>query len=157
MDTKKLNLYMSILKVGLVAIGVIACLFLFGGADMNSTMQEQSSFRDGMSLGFSVSFTGFLIFACIGLILIFFVLQLISNPKKTIMSIIGVVVALVLYLIFLMVGTSDTNASLQLAEDVQVEQGTIVSTTAGLYLVITLIVIALLAAVLAPVMGKLRK
>ena len=157
MDTKKLNLYMSILKVELVAIGVIACLFLFGGADMNSTITEQESFRDGASLGFTSAFTGFLIFASVGLILLFFVFQLISNPKKTIMSIIGVVVALVLYLIFLMVGTSDTNASLMLAEDVQVEQGTIVSTTAGLYLVITLIVIALLAAVLAPVMGRLRK
>ena len=157
MDTKKLNLYMSILKVGLVAIGVIASLFLFSGADMNSTLQDQVSFRDGMSLSFSTSFTGFLIIASVGLILLFFIVQLISNPKKTIMSIVGLVAALVLYLIFLMVGTSDNNTSLQLAEDVQVEKGTIVSTTAGLYLVITLIVVALLAAVLSPIMGRLRK
>tara|TARA_R110002072_G_scaffold172042_4_gene325849 strand:+ start:5195 stop:5668 length:474 start_codon:yes stop_codon:yes gene_type:complete len=157
MDTKKLNLYMSILKVGLVAIGVIASLFLFSGADMNSTLQDQVSFRDGMSLSFSTSFTGFLIIASVGLILLFFIVQLISNPKKTIMSIVGLVAALVLYLIFLMVGTSDNNTSLQLAEDVQVEKGTIVSTTAGLYLVITLIVVALLAAVLSPLMGRLRK
>ena len=157
MDTKKLNLYMSILKIGLVAIGVIASLFLFGGADMNSTVQDQEAFREGASLGFTVSFTGFLIFAGVGLILLFFIFQLISDPKKTIMSIIGIVVALVLYLIFLMVGTSDTNESLRLLEDVQVEQGTIVSTTAGLYLVLTLIVVALLAAVLAPFMGRLRK
>jgi len=148
---------MSILKISLVAVGVIACLFLFTGADMNSTLQDQVSFRDGASLSFTTSFTGFLIFASVGLILIFFVVQLISNPKKTIMSIIGVVVALVLYLIFLMIGTSDTNTTLQLAEDVQVEQGTIVSSTAGLYLVITLIVIAVLAAFLSPLMGKLRK
>ena len=157
MDTKKLNLYMSILRVGLVAIGVIASLFLFSGADMNSTLQDQVSFRDGMSLSFSTSFTGFLIIASVGLILLFFIVQLISNPKKTIMSIVGLVAALVLYLIFLMVGTSDNNTSLQLAEDVQVEKGTIVSTTAGLYLVITLIVVALLAAVLSPIMGRLRK
>lgn len=148
---------MSILKVGLVAIGVIASLFLFSGADMNSTLQDQVSFRDGMSLSFSTSFTGFLIIASVGLILLFFIVQLISNPKKTIMSIVGLVAALVLYLIFLMVGTSDNNTSLQLAEDVQVEKGTIVSTTAGLYLVITLIVVALLAAVLSPLMGRLRK
>jgi len=157
MDTKKLNLYMSILKIGLVAIGVIASLFLFGGADMNSTLQDQESFREGASLGFTISFTGFLIFASVGLILLFFVFQLISNPKKTIMSIIGIVAALVLYLILWMAGTSDTNESLRLLEDVQVEQSTINSTTAGLYVVLTLIVVALLAAVLAPVMGRLRK
>ena len=157
MDTKKLDLYMSILKVGLVAIGVIASLFLFGGADMNSTLQDQESFREGASLGFTISFTGFLIFASVGLILLFFVFQLISSPKKTIMSIIGIVAALVLYLILWMAGTSDTNESLRLLEDVQVEQGTIDSTTAGLYVVLTLIVVALLAAVLAPVMGRLRK
>ncbi len=157
MDTKKLNLYMSILKVALVAIGVIASLFLFGGADMNSTLEDQEAFREGTSLSFSTGFTGFLIMAGVGLILIFFIVQLISNPKKTIMSIIGIVIALILYLVFLMVGTSDTNETLGLVEDVQVAQGTIVSTTAGLYLVITLIVVALLAAVFAPFMGRFRK
>jgi len=157
MDTKKLNLYMSILKVALVAIGVIASLFLFGGADMNSTIEDQEAFREGTSLSFSVGFTGFLIMASVGLVLIFFIVQLISNPKKTIMSIIGIVISLVLYLVFLMVGTTDTNESLRLLEDVQVEQGTIVSTTAGLYLVLTLIVVALLAAIFAPFMGRFRK
>ncbi len=157
MDTKQLNLFMSILKVALVAIGVIASLFLFGGADMNSTIEDQETFREGLSLSFTVGFTGFLIMASVGLILIFFIVQLISNPKKTIMSIIGIVISLILYLMFLMVGTSDTNESLRLLEDVQVDQGTIVSTTAGLYLVLTLIVAALLAAILAPFMGRLRK
>ncbi len=157
MDTKKLNLYMSILKVTLVAIGVIASLFLFGGADMNSTIEEQEAFREGTSLSFSIGFTGFLIMSSLGLILIFFFVQLISNPKKTIMSIIGIVISLVLYLVFLMVGTTDTNESLKLLEDVQVEQSTIDSTTAGLYLVLTLIVVALLAAIFAPFMGRFRK
>lgn len=157
METKKLNLFMNILKVALVAIGVIASLFLFGGADMNSPIEDQESFREGASLSFTVGFTGFLIIASLALILIFFFVQLISNPKKTIMSIIGIVISLVLYLIFLMAGTTDTNESLMLLEDVQVEQGTIVSTTAGLYLVLTLIVVALLAAVLAPFMGRFRK
>ena len=148
---------MSILKVALVAIGVIASLFLFTGADMNSTVEDQEAFREGASLGFTVSFTSFLIIASIGLILLFFIVQLISNPKKTIMSIIGIVLSLVLYLVLLMAGTSDTNESLKLMEDVQVEQATIDATTAGLYVVLTLIIVALLAAVLAPLMGRLRK
>ena len=157
MDTKKLNLYMSILKIGLVAIGVILCLFIIGGPNMESTLEQQESFRDGSSLGLATSFTGFIVFASVGLILLFFVLQLISNPKKTIMSIIGIVVALVLYLLLSMIGTSDTNESLRLLESVQVEQGTIDSTTAGIYTVIIGLVVALLAVVLSPFMGRLRK
>ena len=157
MDTKKLNLYMSILKIALVAIGVIACLFLFGGADMNSSIEDQVSFRDGAKMGFSIGFTGFLLIAGVGLILLFFVVQLISNPKKTIMSIIGVVASLVLYLILLVAGTSDTNDSLKLVDDVQVAQGTIGSTTAGIYLVIILIVVAVAAAVAAPIMAMFKK
>ena len=157
MDTKKLNLYMSILKIALVAIGVLACLTLFSGADMNNTVEEQESFRDGARMGFSIGFTGFLMFAGIGLILLFFVVQLISNPKKTIMSIIGIVAALVLYLILLIVGTSDTNGSLQLTDDVQVAQGTIGSTTAGIYLVIILIVVAVIAAIASPIMAMFKK
>tara|TARA_B110000305_G_scaffold126584_1_gene141829 strand:+ start:881 stop:1354 length:474 start_codon:yes stop_codon:yes gene_type:complete len=157
MDIKKLFNYLSILKFGLAGLGVIGCLFLFFGENMNSTMQDQETFRDGLSLSFTVSFAGFLIFASIGLILLFFVTQIISNPKKTLMSIIGVIVALVVYLIFLMIGTGDSNESLLLAEDVQVEKGTIVSTTAGIFTVLTLIVVALVAAVAAPFMGRLRK
>jgi len=157
MDTKKLNLYMSVLKIALVAIGVLACLTLFSGADMNSTVEEQEAFRDGGRMGFSIGFTGFLMFAGIGLILLFFVLQLISNPKKTIMSIIGIVAALVLYLILWVAGTSDTNSSLQLTDDVQVAQGTIDSTSAGLYLVIILIVVAVIAAVASPIMAMFKK
>lgn len=157
MDTKKLNLYMSILKIGLVAIGVILCLFIIGGPNMESTMEVQETFREGSSMSLVTSFTGFIIFASIGLILLFFVVQLITNPKKTVLSIIGLLVALVLYLIFLMIGTSDTNESLRLLEDVQVAQGTIVSSSAGLYTVITGVVLALLVAVFGPLMGRYRK
>ena len=124
---------------------------------MNSTVEEQESFRDGAKMGFSIGFTGFLMFAGVGLILLFFVFQLISNPKKTVMSIIGLVASLVLYLILLVAGTSDSNSSLQLADDVQVAQGTINSTSAGLYLVIILIVVAVIAAVASPIMAMIKK
>ena len=157
METKKLNLYMSILKFGLVGIGVILCLFLFGGPNMENTLEQQEAFRDGGSMSIATSFAGFIIFASVGLILFFFVVQLIKNPKKTALSIIGILVALVLYLILLLIGTSDTNESLALLEDVQVEQGTIVSSSAGLYTVIIGIIVAMLVVVLGPFMGRYRK
>jgi len=157
MDTKKLNLYMSILKIGLVAIGVILSLFIIGGPNMESTIEAQETFREGSSMSLVTSFTGFIIFASVGLILLFFVAQLITNPKKTVLSIIGLLVALVLYLIFLMIGTGDTNESLALLEDVQVDQGTIASSSAGLYTVISGVILALLAAVFGPLLGRYRK
>ncbi len=96
METKKLNLFMSILKIGLVAIGVILSLFIIGGPNMEGTVEAQETFREGASMSLATSFTGFIIFASVGLILVFFVIQLITNPKKTVMSIIGLLVALVL-------------------------------------------------------------
>jgi len=124
---------------------------------MEGTVEAQETFREGASMSLATSFTGFIIFASVGLILVFFVIQLITNPKKTVMSIIGLLVALVLYLIFLMIGTSDTNESLALLEDVQVAQGTIASSSAGLYTVISGVVIALLVAVFGPLLGRYRK
>jgi hypothetical protein len=152
MDSKKLNLFMNIIKYGLVAIGVIACILVIGGPNAEAPLEDQDSFRDGGQLGMAINYTLLIILAGVGVVLAFFVMQLITNTKKTVMSIIGLIVALVVYLIFWAMGTSDTNESLLLAEDVQVEQGTIATTTAGLYTVI----VAVLVAVLTAVFGRWR-
>ena len=65
MDIKKFNLYMSILKIGLVGIGVILCLFIIGGPNMENTLETQEIFREGVSMSLITSFTGFIIFASI--------------------------------------------------------------------------------------------
>ncbi|NVK65564.1 MAG: hypothetical protein HWE22_13310 [Flavobacteriales bacterium] len=145
MKIKNLPLYMNILKVVLVAAGVILCLFLFGGPNANGTEEEISAFRDGTKLGLASGFTGFIVFLGVGLILLFFVVQLISNPKKTIISILGIVAALIIYLIFWAAGTGDTNESLQLRHPV--EQETIVSTTAGLWTALVAVGVAFLAVI----------
>lgn len=134
---------MNILKVVLVAVGVIACFLLINGPDINNEPKEVEAFRDGGKMAFASFFTGFVVFLGIGLILLFFVVQLISNPKKTIISILGLIAALVIYLIFLAVGTSDTNESLQLRAPV--DQSTITATGAGLWTVIVAIGVGLLA------------
>lgn len=151
-----MNLISNVLKISLVAIGVLSCLFLFVGPNATAEVSEVESFREGASLSFSIGFTIFVIVACVALVLLFFVFQLISNPKKTLFSIIGIVVALVLYLIISIGGTSDTNETLLLAEDVQVAQSSINSTTAGLYTVLVGLVVAFAAAVFGPLFGRLR-
>lgn len=132
-------------KVALAVIGVVACLFLFGGPNTNANnVSEVTEFREGAKMTFATMFTIFILVACVALVLIFFVAQLISNPKKTLMSIIGIVVALVIYIVIWAAGTSDTDKSLGLVESIgSVSQGTINATTAGLWTVF----IGLLAAV----------
>lgn len=153
MDSKKLNLFMNIIKYGLVAVGVIACILVIGGPNAEAPLEDQDSFREGGQLGMAINYTLLIILAGVAVVLVFFILQLITNTKKTVMSIIGLLAALVIYLLIWAMGTSDTNETLKLAEDVQVEQGTIATTTAGLYTVI----IAVFVAIIAAVFGNWRK
>jgi len=157
MNTKKLDMFMNILKFGLVAVGVIACMLVIGGPNMESTVEDQESFREGASLGMAINYTMLIIIASVAIVLLFFMIQLITNTKKTALSIIGVIVALVVYLIFWAMGTSDTNDSLALLESVQVEQGTIATTTAGIYTAIVGVAVGALVWILSPLMGRLRK
>lgn len=158
MNNIKFTTYMNILKIAVAVVGVLLCLFLFFGPNIEQPMDEVLAFREGFQLSTAIWYFIIIFLACIGLILGFFVFQLISNPKKTFMSIVGLVVALVLYLIFWGIGTSDTSESLNLIQSIgEVEQGTISSTTAGIYTVLTGLVVALLAIVLSPLMGRYRK
>lgn len=157
MDSKKLNFFMTILKVVLVAIGVLAFFMVLFGPNMDALEAEREEFREGAKMAFATSYTGFIFFLGIGLILLFFVVGLITNTKKTVKSIIGLIAALLVYLLFYMAGTSDTNESLRLAESVQVSASTIRSTTAGLYTVLLGIAVGILVWILGPFMGRLRK
>jgi drug/metabolite transporter (DMT)-like permease len=157
MDSKKLTFFMTILKVALVAVGVLASLLILGGPNMDALEADRLEFRESSKLGFAVSYTGFIFILCVGLVLLFFGVQLVTNTKKTLKSIIGLLAALVIYLIFYMAGTSDTNESLQLAESVQVSNSTLTSTTAGLYTVLVGLVVGILVWILGPFMGRLRK
>lgn len=157
MDAKKLNMIMTVTKFALVAIGVIACLLIIGGPNMDATQEVRNEFRDGGQMGLAIGYTLFIIIATTAAVLLFFFLGLISNTKKTAMSIIGVIAALVVFLLIWVVGTGDTNETLQLRESVQVDQGTISGVSAGLYTAIVGVVVAGLAWILSPIMGRFRK
>ena len=152
---KDLSKFTNYGKVALALIGVIACLFLFGGPNTNTnSVSEVTEFREGAKMSFATMFTIFIIVACVALVLIFFIMQLISNPKKTLMSIIGIFVALVLFVIFYAIGTSDTDQSLGLVDSIgSVEQGTINATTAGLWVVF----IGLLTAIVVIIASTVKR
>jgi len=157
MDTKKLNTIMTVTKFALVAIGVIACILIVGGPNASDTKEEIDAFREGGAMSLASGYTGFIIIATTAAVLLFFIIQLISNTKKTAMSIAGVLVALVVYLLILMIGTSDSNVTLELRESVQVTQSTINSASAGLYTALVGVIVGGLAWVLSPLMGRYRK
>jgi hypothetical protein len=157
MDNKKLTFFMSVLKVVLVAVGVLASALIFNGPNMDSLEADRQEFRDGGAMAFAVSYTGFIFFLGLGIVILFFFVQLLTNTKKTLKSIIGMIAALVVYLIFYMAGTTDSNESLNLAESVQVADSTIASTTAGLYTVMVGFAVGIIVWVFGPFMGRLRK
>jgi uncharacterized membrane protein len=158
MNNVKFTTYMNVLKIAIASVGVLLCLFLFTGPNIEQPMSEVEDFRDGMQLSAAIWFFIIILLSCIALVLGFFVFQLISNPKKTLMSIIGLVVAFVIYLILWAIGTSDTAESLNLLQSIgEVESSTISSTTAGLYTVLIGLALAVLAIAVSPFLGRLRK
>ncbi len=157
MNENRMNLMMTILKVSLAVIGGLICFFLFFGPNPDATEAEKEAFMNGPYMNLGVYYTGFIVLTGLAIVVLFFVMQLITTPKKTLMSIAGIVAALIIFMIFKLAGTSDTNESLQLAEDVHVSDGTLATTTAGIYTVIVAIAIAALGAILLPLYARIKK
>ncbi|OFZ41626.1 MAG: hypothetical protein A3D92_10965 [Bacteroidetes bacterium RIFCSPHIGHO2_02_FULL_44_7] len=157
MDAKKLNMIMAVTKYLLGAIGVIACLLIINGPNMEDTEEVRDTFRDGGSMALAINYTLFIIIATAAIVILFFLIGLITNTKKTVIAIAGIVGALVLFLIFWAMGTSDTRATIDLKDTIVADEGTISFVTAGIYTVMVGLVIATLAALLSPFMGRYRK
>lgn len=157
MEARKMNLFLNVLKFALVAIGVIACLLVINGPNMEAEEATRDAFRDGGGMALAINYTIFILAATTVIVLGFFALGLVTNTKKTVFSIIGIVVAFVLFMILWMMGSSDTHESLNLSENITAEPGTISFVTAGLYTVMVGLVIAALAAVFGPFIGRFRK
>lgn len=147
---------MNILKFALVIIGLFfAVSLLFSGIASDATQAEKVEFMNGFKMSGAINFFIFVFLLGVALVLLFFVMQLISTPKKTIMSIAGIVGAVVLFLIFKMIGTSDNHETLHLKEPIS--DGTLATTTAGIYVVGLGIVIAVVLILVGPLLGKYRK
>ena len=155
MNSSKLTFILNAVRIALVVIGVGLSLLLINGPNVNAGTEAVEAFRDGGQMSGAILFTIVLMLAVIAMIFIFFFVQLATNTKKTVMSIVGLIAALVIYLIFFAAGTSDTSDSLLLKNPV--EQGTVVTTTAGIYTVMIGLVAGVLVILLGPLMGRLRK
>ncbi|MCT4561432.1 MAG: hypothetical protein N4A41_08650 [Crocinitomicaceae bacterium] len=156
---KDITKYMNILKVTLAVIGIGVCLFLFGGPNNTAELTEIETFRDGGKMTAATWYTIIVLVGCVALVLLFFVVQLITNTKKTLMSIVGILAAFVLYIILYSVGSSDTSESLGLTQSLgtEVASSTISATTAGLYVVFAGLGISVVAILAGSFLGKLIK
>ena len=157
MDDKKLNMVMAILKVVLVVVGVLASFLVIMGPNGNSEMAEQQEFLESFKLGLAINYTLYIVLGGVAVILAFFFVGLVTNTKKTALSIVGIIAALVLFLIFWAAGSSDTNETLNLSEKVATDSGTIGTVTAGIYTAMIGLAVGALVWVLSPLMGRLRK
>ena len=155
MNEKKINMISGIIKYSLIAIGVVLCLLVINGPNTTADEATISQFRDSAKLSLAISYTGFLIFVCTGLVLLFYIALLISDFKKAIKSIIGIIIFTLVYVVLNMIGTSDTSETLQLKN--AVSDATVDSTHAGLITSLIGLAVALLVVVLGPFLGRYRK
>ncbi|MBI2257288.1 MAG: hypothetical protein HYU67_00125 [Flavobacteriia bacterium] len=151
MNEKKILMISNIIKIAFIVIGVIVSAMVINGPNVTAGKEAVEQFRDGGQMGMAVGFTGFLIFLCTGLVILFYIFLLISDWKKALKSMIGIIAFAVLYMIINAIGTSDTSETLALKN--AVSDSTVDSTHAGL---ITSI-IALSIAALTLVWSFIRK
>jgi hypothetical protein len=155
MSAKKINLLLNIIKFGLGGLGVVLSMLLFYAPNVSAGTEAVEAYRDGAQMSYAIWFTFALMFLLLGIVLLFFFLELISRPKKTIIAILGIFVSLIVYFILIGIGTSDTTDTLLLKNPVS--QGVVDTTTAGVYTIMVGMAIGVLVIVLGPLMGRYRK
>jgi hypothetical protein len=155
MSAKKINLLLNIIKFGLGGLGVVLSMLLFYAPNVSAGTEAVEAYRDGAQMSYAIWFTFALMFLLLGIVLLFFFLELISRPKKTIIAILGIFVSLIVYFILIGIGTSDTTDTLLLKNPVS--QGVVDTTTAGVYTIMVGMAVGVLVIVLGPLMGRYRK
>lgn len=151
---KNLN-YINILKFALVLIGVGSSLFLFLGPSATESVAVRLEFSESLEMNVAIWYSiGLLVFAML-IVVGFFVWSLIIQPKKTLISIIGLIVCFIVYFIFLGIGTSDTAQTLSLKEST-ISQGIVNTTSAGIFTIIFCTIVGFLVILIGPFFGRYR-
>lgn len=149
---------MAIKLAIIIPILILGLSVMFSGVHVeNSPETVVQEFRDGGLLTSTTMFSFVVIGLCAFLVLAFFVVLLVTQPKKAIKSILGIILVGVLFVILNAIGTTDTNESLRLAEDVQVEQSVLNSSTAGIWTAAITLFVGIAAILLGPVINLVRK
>jgi hypothetical protein len=156
MNETKLNLISRIFQYLSIAVGVVlSILILMSGPSVADGKEAIEKFRESAEMNAAIYFILFILLTGGAMVIGFFIFQIIQSPKRTILSIIGIVLSLIVYMIFYLLGTSDTKDTLALRNPVS--DGVVLTTTAGLYTVSILLFVGLVVIIAGPFMGRLRK
>lgn len=154
MKEEKMNLILTITRYALVLIGVGLSVMLFSGPTVADGKAAMTEFRESGSMS-AIYYTLFIIVTAVVAVLGFFMYQIALQPKKTLLSIVGIVVAFVLYFVMYFSGSSDTMKSLALRHEAS--DSVIAATSAGVYTIGICLAVGVLVVVFGPLMGRYRK
>jgi hypothetical protein len=149
------NLIINVVRILLVVIGVGASLAVIGGPNVTAGKEVLEKFRESTEMNLAIYYTLGILAAAMLIVIGFFLFQLVTQTKKTLISISGLLVASIIYVVFYFAGTPDTSDALQLKNPVS--QGVVNNTTAGIYTVFVCLLLGVLVIIAGPLMGRYRK
>ncbi len=156
MNAKNLNVISQILKYLFIIIGCILSVWIIiSGPAVTEGKDAIEKFSESLQMNAAIYFMLFILLTGGVMVLGFFLFQIIQSPKRTILSIIGIVISLIIYMIFYLLGTSDTTDTLALRNPVS--DGVVLTTTAGLYTIGVILFVGIVVIIAGPFMGRLRK
>lgn len=152
---KKLNLLGIIIKLIIIAPALIAGLLVMGsGVNAESPEPVQQEFMNSLSFSAVTNISFIAIIAAVVLILLFFVVLLATRPGTAIKSILGIIVATIVFFILYSAGTTDTVESLNVQGGITASESTLNFTHAGIW---TAIIGMVISSILALFMGFIMK
>lgn len=154
-NEKKLNILGLAIKI---IIAVPALIFGFitmtSGVNAESDETVKQAFMESVAFSSVMNISFYAIIITVALVLIFFIISLIMRPLQAIKSILGIIVAAVVFFILYSVGTTDTVESLGVTGDITASAATLDFTHAGIY---TALIGLAVCSVLAMLMGLIVK
>ena len=152
---KQLNILGIIIKVIIIAPALIAGLLVMGaGVNAESPDPVQQEFMNSVSFSAVTNISFIAIIAAVVLILLFFVILLITRPGSAVKSILGIIVAAIVFFILYSAGSTDTVESLNVQGGISASESTINFTHAGIW---TAIIGMVISSILALFMGFFMK
>ena len=156
MNAKYLNVISQIFKILFIVIGcTLSVWIMISGPSVTEGKDAIAKFSESLQMNAAIYLMLFILITGGVMVLVFFLFQIIQSPKRTILSIIGIVISLIIYMIFYLLGTSDTTDTLALRNPVS--DGVVLTTTAGLYTIGVILFVGLAVIIAGPFMGRLRK
>ncbi|RFC54148.1 hypothetical protein [Brumimicrobium aurantiacum] len=154
-NEKKLNILGLIIKV---VIAVPALIFGFivmtSGVNADSDDTVKQNFMESFAFNGVMNISYYAIILAVILVLLFFVILLVTRPLQAVKSILGIIVAALLFFVLYSMGTTDTVESLNVQGDITASEATMNFTHAGIY---TAIIGLGICSVLAMFMGLIVK